>query len=498
MAQRTKQELLASIDHWMQFLADPDFARSQGLTVQQVFDIVNTERAQVGLPSLVDLYRPHLTIHPAQNLNARRHGEVEEQPLSDAEAVSALLQGQGVQPVAVTDAAAVAQIMAPPGPPPPPAPAPSGRDRVKALQQKLNGMGARLSVDGVMGPKTKAAMQQFGLDENGNPVSAPAPQPAGGGQGGDGQGGGPVTTVTAASATPKPNLGSVEDQIRRNFGFMAWALDDPEIGPLLRQGITEGWDLPTLQGRLEQTNVWKTTSAAQRDWRRIKATDPAQAEARIGQTLDQVNNMAASAGIQITPERARQIAEQFQSDGWSPLQLQNAVGSEFHYTPGAQKGTIGKAEDTIKQIAASYLVPLSDSTLADWERQIAQGTAADPEVFRQYIVDQAKGLFPTLAKQLDAGLTVQQLAEPYRQIAAGELDITPESIDFTQPKWNKALNTPTDPKTGERGMMGLYDWQRTIRSDDAYGWRYTKKANDTMFGFENSLLQALGKVPGAR
>jgi hypothetical protein len=38
------------------------------------------------------------------------------------------------------------------------------------LQNKLIGLGAKITADGIMGPKTKAAMKEYGLDANGNPV----------------------------------------------------------------------------------------------------------------------------------------------------------------------------------------------------------------------------------------------------------------------------------------------------------------------------------------
>jgi hypothetical protein len=61
--------------------------------------------------------------------------------------------------------------------------APAAKDpKVLALQQKLNALGAGLTADGVMGPKTQAAMTKYGLDASGTStapnVAAPGQPPA--------------------------------------------------------------------------------------------------------------------------------------------------------------------------------------------------------------------------------------------------------------------------------------------------------------------------------
>lgn len=47
---------------------------------------------------------------------------------------------------------------------------PTGPNPVLTLQNKLIGLGAKIKADGMMGPQTKAAMKEYGLDANGNPV----------------------------------------------------------------------------------------------------------------------------------------------------------------------------------------------------------------------------------------------------------------------------------------------------------------------------------------
>lgn len=377
-------------------------------------------------------------------------------------------------------------------PPPvlgPPVPTVSTSDLIRLLQIKLNGMGAHLAVDGVMGPKTQAAMQQYGLDVNGNPVpraaapAPPAPTAAGAGA--------PAGTTAAAPAAANPQ--DIEEQIRSKYGYLGTVLlDNPEIHKVLFDAISGGWDSAQVQGALMGTNYWKTTQASQRNWNTLLGTDPASANAQIAQQAADIAQTAGKLGVNIAPDRLQQMATDSLRLGWDATQLQQAIGNEFHYTPGPQAGALGVAQGQLKQMAGQYLVPLSDQTLGDWEGQIAKG-GATADSFRDYILNQSKGMFPALAKQIDSGMTVQQLADPYRQIAAKDLGVTPDSIDFTDPKWGRALNQ-VNPQTNTPMMMTQYDWQKTIRSDPAYGFQNGPVGKQLASQMTVNLAQSLGKL----
>jgi hypothetical protein len=78
-------------------------------------------------------------------------------------------------PSVATPLPAAPQQAANPNPPTTPTapvvkPPPGAPNPVMTLQNKLIGLGAKITADGIMGPKTKAAMKEYGLDANGNPV----------------------------------------------------------------------------------------------------------------------------------------------------------------------------------------------------------------------------------------------------------------------------------------------------------------------------------------
>lgn len=351
----------------------------------------------------------------------------------------------------------------------------------RAFQEYLNRRGATppLTVDGIIGPKTRAAAAQIGVpvpgDSPDSQTSAPsaAPEP-----------------TTPAAPTPVPlTAAQITQTMREQYGYLGQLLDIPDVNAVLTDSVANELTPQQTLARLYDTATWKNTQASVRNWMALSGTDPASAQAQIEAQKQAISTTASTLGIGIGNDRLTQIATDSLKLGWNAQQINAAVGAEFQYKPGAQVGAVGSAEQQVRKMAKDYLVPLSDATLADWDRQVAMGTAS-PDTLKQYIITQAKGLFPTLAQQIDGGLTVQQLAEPYRQTAAQELDISPDSIDFTDQKWMRALST-TGPD-GKPTMMGLSDWQKTLRTDQQYGWDRTKNGIAAGYRVGNALSQALG------
>lgn len=64
-------------------------------------------------------------------------------------------------------------------------------------------------------------------------------------------GGGVAPTTTAPA-------GDIEEQARNTYGYLRWALDDPELGKVLRQAAAEGWDESRLKGAVFATNWFRT------------------------------------------------------------------------------------------------------------------------------------------------------------------------------------------------------------------------------------------------
>lgn len=377
------------------------------------------------------------------------------------------------------------------------------RDQVRAVQRNLVNRGHHLVVDGIAGPLTHAAyVAEFGTSPTaaqtissqaglgGPPAPAPAPTPA--------APGGPPSAAPSPAAAPAANVpppGSDQD-VRAKFGGWAWALDVPEVGDKLRQAAAEGWTPAQTQGAIEGTDWWKQTAAAGRNFQRLQGEDPAEANAQILQKRADISQVAAQLGILIDENRLTELATGALRYGLDATGLQQMIGSEFHYRPGGQTGLIGQAEVKLKAMAGDYMLPLSDDTLAGWEGQIAQGRGT-AEGYQSYMVQQAKNLYgrdnAEVTRLLDEGATMQHIAQPFRDLAVNELGIAPDSINFTDPKWMRAIST-NDPQTGQRRMMNNWEWQKTIRGDDVYGFKQSEKGKALAADVVLSLAKAFGRA----
>lgn len=145
----------------------------------------------------------------------------------------------------------------------------------------------------------------------------------------------------------------------------------------------------------------------------------------------------------------------------------------------------------MKVAAGDFAVPLADGVIDKWLTDIEFGTKTAQD-FRDYLADMAKSRFPQFGDALDHGRTIRDMMDPYIQLAAQELDIPPDSITFSDPKWMQALDY-VDPKTGVRRPMTLAEWQQALRSGN-YGWENTRHAGDAVAKFATLLGRQFGKV----
>lgn len=139
----------------------------------------------------------------------------------------------------------------------------------------------------------------------------------------------------------------------------------------------------------------------------------------------------------------------------------------------------------LKKIGNDYLAPLSDDRIIE----TLTGGIAEDDVLR-LTREKAIAIYPHLTRQIEAGLTLQDLAYDYKATAAQLLEKTPDQIDMSDYRFNVALKTG---ETGKERMMSTSEWANKIRTDESYGWQYTKQANDQATELALGLARAFGK-----
>ena len=150
----------------------------------------------------------------------------------------------------------------------------------------------------------------------------------------------------------------------------------------------------------------------------------------------------------------------------------------------------GADADAIRQSARAYGYSVSDAEVqAALTGGMYNGVAVSSESILQKAQKAAKGAYGHLSDQIDAGLSLSDIFENYKRYAANVLELDESQIDFTKdPKWQSAFGTK------ESGQMGLGDWVTKLKSDESFGWQYTKQANQQATDIGLTLARAFGKV----
>lgn len=324
---------------------------------------------------------------------------------------------------------------------------------------------------------------------------------------GDGAGDGSGTTTAAATvpAAPPPLASTasdaeVEAYIRNNFGFAAWALDEPEIRQVLVDFTRDmrGYEFTAdqLESKLLGTQWWQDKNKNARARIREKNEDPATYNQGILNEAEKLRLLmeqpGRGGGFNINANRLQEMARTSYKMGWTNAEMRAALAAEFDYDPTGGSQTASALVGRLKTLAGQYLVPLSEATIDEWGRAMIAGTANE-DTINGYLREQAKVLLPAFAAQIDAGLTPSALVEPYRQTIAREMGSNPSEIDFLDPKWNRFISH-RDPKTGQPVAMDPYEIQKTIRTDSTYGWDQTAGARSQATEFITKLAERFGKA----
>lgn len=354
---------------------------------------------------------------------------------------------------------------------------------VADLQKLLNSKGAKLAVDGVLGPKTAAAAKKYGVPTAGYGSS-------GGGGGGRG-GGGAGAVVSGKPQSPQ----QADDLIKSQYGTLAWALNVPELKGVLEQAAIQGLGPEQLQAALENTNWWKTTNSFARDWQKLQYEDPGSYNTALQATKDYVNSQAARLGITIDAATATDLSNKYQMFDWAhnPNQLSHAIADHFLYKPGTVlTGEAGVDEQFLKSTAASYGVDPGTSSYQAWMQKILGGDV-QKEDYTQEMATLAKSQYPGLAEGIDKGFTVDQITGNLRGALEQTLEVPQDQINWVDPKWNKLINSK-DPKTGQPYMPTISDALDMVRNDPTYGYQYTQGAKDAAYGMIQNLDKIFGRT----
>lgn len=288
---------------------------------------------------------------------------------------------------------------------------------------------------------------------------------------------------------------SWQDKHSKNeYGFNAAFLDaHPDIAKLVDKAFNQQWTPSRFQAELMDTQWYQNHTDAQQRWQVINAEKPAQAAKLVFDQKNDLATQAAGMGIQLSQGQLEHLATRAIATGMTSQEVLSVLASNFDMTPGNNKngkvdpltGTAGETVTQLEQMAKSYGITVGNRTLEGQVQDVLSG-ASDVEKMRQYYIQQASNMYPTLAEQLKSGSTVQGMLQSYQDMAAKELGQPIDAMDPTDPKWTKALTN------GANGLMTADEWLQTLRSDTQYGFDKSNSARGAAAGLMTDLAKMFG------
>lgn len=287
-----------------------------------------------------------------------------------------------------------------------------------------------------------------------------------------------------------------------DYGFVALlARSVPEVGSLMQQAVAGQWTSAKFQMELANTNWWKVTPAATRSWVATQVGDPATAGRELQTGSDEIGAMAAKLGYSgVDPARLKTLWLNAKLAGYDANLTQAYVLNDLSLWGGSSQtptgGEVGQRVQEARALAAAYgynpgdleqqvqgvarkgITSLQDRTvgLAEWRDKLSKYAAAK---------------FAPFADRIQAGETVQDIAQPYIDTYAQVLELNANDIGLDDPlvqRWMQGQSEAGKPPAA----VPVWKAQQELRQDTR--WRTTSNARETAAKAATQLGKMFGVI----
>ena len=289
----------------------------------------------------------------------------------------------------------------------------------------------------------------------------------------------------AEEVAPRLDASELAETYGMSYAFFK---SQPELFKMLNKAVEGQWQAPKFQAEIKNTKWWKTHSDSVRQAQVLQKTDPATYAATMEAARVQARQMAVQAGAIMSEKNVSALARNMVYYKWGEEQIQNYVGQYIKF--GANQvlgGMAGQAAREIKREAYSLGVPVSSQSLLNNAQYLVRGITSMEKVAGG-LREQAMGLYPAFADQIKAGASMQDLAQPYAQTLAQELELPETDVDVFSPKVKAALNRVG--ADGKVSPMSLTEFTQFVRNDPQ--WRRTSAAADRASAVGRQVLADMG------
>ena len=253
----------------------------------------------------------------------------------------------------------------------------------------------------------------------------------------------------------------------------------------------ENFDLTSDAGveafvrRVKGTQYAIKTTESQAKW---DALDTAEKERQLQTTRRSIATSFASS--QLTTGELNDIATLALRNGYSELELKYAVATKLGERVG--DGTLFETEEAnkLRSSLKAYNYRVSDELFsAALKGEEINGVPQSAELLISKAKNKAKLDLPAYAAYIDQGFTVDDIFEPFKDIAVKTLELNPIEVDLGQDKFMRAIKGKPDGTA-----YSANEWIQMLKTDPDYGWQYTNQANQQVSSVVSTLERAFGLV----
>lgn len=286
------------------------------------------------------------------------------------------------------------------------------------------------------------------------------------------------------------------------FGFVsAMAAISPEVAGLVAKAQAEQWTPDYFQNMLIGTQWYKTLSPAMREYQTLATTDPAGLAQKVSQTEANLVALQQQYGYNNKFD-AHLWATHAVQYGLTDTQVDQMVRSvAWVANPQQLFGQAQEVNSKLKQMAQAYGQSYSEDQYQTWTQKVIQkgddgfGGIVDINYMNNWYRRVAQTTFPALRDQIDAGMTVQDIAAPYIKSMSQTLEIPETEINVLDPTIRKALTTTKVAGTGNektQTQVPMWEFEQSLKSDPR--WDRTKNAAQAAYDTLGQLGKDFGFV----
>jgi hypothetical protein len=293
-----------------------------------------------------------------------------------------------------------------------------------------------------------------------------------------------------------------QQDMAANYG---WALSvlrsNPELSKLFDNAVGGNWDSQRFVANLRNTKWYKTHSESNRQNQVLKGADPAEYNRRLQQSKANVAS-AYTAMFGQAPNSAllNSMAMTAFTYGYNDAELKDMIGKSFNVATQMKNGiggTLGEAERLIRQAIDDYGLDMGEPWIARQLNYVATGRT-DATATANYLQKQAISKYSAYKDELEAGMTVKDIAEPFRQLMAKTLELSDKGIAISDPTIQKALQNRAPAKgkvPGAPAQMPLWQFETQLKNDQR--WNGTQNAQDSIMAAGRKVLADWGLTTGS-